>query len=66
MSDKDDATDRSDPAQPPHPLACAECGDRIDRTEWHPVLSTTDDDGTFRVHAFCSQECRNAWRTREE
>lgn len=66
MPAEDDTDARSQPAQPDVPLICAECGDRIDRTEWHPVTTTTDDDGAFRLVAFCSRACREAWQADED
>lgn len=66
MRNEDETDDHSSPAQPEIPLTCAECGERVDPTEWHPVTTTTDDDGTFRLRAFCSQACRDAWRDRHD
>lgn len=40
---------------------CSTCGARIDATEWHPLTTRVDDDGAFRVHAFCGADCRAAW-----
>ena len=41
-------------------IRCAECDAWIDRNEWHPVRAVTTDDD-FRIHAFCSEACREAW-----
>lgn len=60
--DTNDADARSHSVEPEAPLTCTECGDPVDRTEWHPVATTTDDDGTLGVRAFCSGACRDAWR----
>lgn len=43
------------------PKTCANCGKQIDTSEWHPLVTRTDDDGTFRVYAFCSEKCRDEW-----
>jgi len=40
---------------------CANCGRRIDTTEWHPLATERDDDGDFNVYAFCSEHCRDEW-----
>lgn len=40
---------------------CTNCGDEIDSTEWHPVRATHDEDGEFRIYAFCSEECLEEW-----
>lgn len=50
-----DVTARAD-----EPKVCANCGDRIETTEWHPV-ETRVEDGDFRMYAFCSVDCREAW-----
>lgn len=41
--------------------ACANCGAEIDGSEWHPVRATHDEDGEFRIYAFCSEECLEEW-----
>lgn len=46
--------------QPTDQTTCANCGASIDRNQWHPVRATTADDD-FRIHAFCSERCREAW-----
>lgn len=40
---------------------CARCGAHIDTSEWHPLMTETNNDGSFRVYAFCSEECRDEW-----
>lgn len=39
---------------------CANCGDAINCSEWHPVRASNDD-GEFRIYAFCSEECLEKW-----
>lgn len=43
------------------PKICANCGSEIDTKEWHPLVTRTDDDGNFRVYAFCDEDCRDEW-----
>lgn len=45
------------------PDVCSNCGTSLSEEGWHPLRATTDPDGTFRVHAFCDEECLNAWET---
>lgn len=52
----DDSSVRAD-----EPKTCANCGAEIDTTEWHPLVTRTDGDGTFHVYAFCDESCRNEW-----
>jgi endogenous inhibitor of DNA gyrase (YacG/DUF329 family) len=40
---------------------CAHCGTTIDTSEWYPVETATDRDGTLVFHPFCSANCRSAW-----
>jgi hypothetical protein len=40
---------------------CVVCGEPIDTTGWYPIRGRQDDDGIFRVYAFCSEACREAW-----
>lgn len=54
-----DADETATPAD--EPKTCANCGTRIDTTEWHPVVTRTDADGNFRVYAFCDTGCRDEW-----
>jgi len=30
-------------------------------TEWHPLVTRTNDDGSFQVFAFCSRDCKTTW-----
>lgn len=68
MRDKDQETapdDASDDSavRADEPKICANCGKQIDTMEWHPVVTRTDDDdGRFRVYAFCDEDCRDKWR----
>jgi hypothetical protein len=55
-----DAARTDDSERADRPKSCAHCGKRIDTTEWHPV-ATVDDDGAFRVYAFCDEDCRDEW-----
>jgi endogenous inhibitor of DNA gyrase (YacG/DUF329 family) len=41
---------------------CAECGDRVPASEWHPVATHRDDDGEMEIYAFCSESCRTSWQ----
>jgi len=43
------------------PKTCACCGTPIDMTEWHPLVTRTNDDGSFQVFAFCSRDCKTTW-----
>lgn len=43
------------------PKICANCGSQIETKEWHPLETMIDDDGNFRVYAFCDAECRDEW-----
>lgn len=54
--DTADATERAD-----QPKACANCGEHIDLTEWHPVATRDDDEDGFRMYAFCDGDCRDEW-----
>lgn len=55
-TDDDHSSVRAD-----EPKTCANCKTQIDTTEWHPLVTRRDDDGTFRVYAFCSEACRDEW-----
>lgn len=46
------------------PKSCANCGTQIDTAEWHPIVTRTDDDGSFHVYAFCDEDCRDEWQER--
>lgn len=64
MFDTDDTvtTDREEPRDDSdHLTECAACGGTIVTTEWHAVRGVTDDDGDFRLYAFCDRDCRSAW-----
>lgn len=66
-------TSRSSMAnQPPHqeqdgkvrdwfPKTCEYCGATLELTEWCPVVSTTDAEGTLQFHTFCDEDCMDAW-----
>ena len=43
------------------PKSCACCSAEIDLSDWHPLVTRTDDDGTFHVYAFCSDDCKAEW-----
>jgi len=63
-SDRGDAREADSPAEPESVTGvaeCAVCGRRFDAATWHPVTTRTDD-GEFRLYAFCSTDCRGAWR----
>ena len=47
------------PVRADEPKTCANCGKRIDTSEWHPLATRVDDDGNFTVYAFCSDRCRD-------
>lgn len=57
----DDEIDTESSVRADEPKTCAHCGTQIDTTEWHPLVTRTDDDGTFRVRAFCDDGCRDEW-----
>lgn len=44
---------------------CTYCGARIDPEEWHPVATRRDDEGTAEIYDFCSEACREAWRSEQ-
>lgn len=56
-----DAVRDGSSARADEPKTCANCGSQIDTKEWHPLVTRTDDDGTFRVYAFCDVDCRGEW-----
>lgn len=43
------------------PKRCASCGKEIDIKEWHPLVTRTNNDGSFQVYAFCDGNCREKW-----
>lgn len=45
------------------PRQCATCGERIALEQWHPVVARTDEEDTFELYAFCSEDCRRAWES---
>lgn len=51
----DESTDGNDVER------CANCGDRIETGEWHPVDTARDADGEFVLVQFCTEACRDAW-----
>lgn len=40
---------------------CAHCGQSIDTSDWYPVTTRRNGDGTRRFYSFCSQACQSAW-----
>lgn len=56
-----DATADESAVRADEPKTCANCGTQIDTTAWHPLVTRTDDDDTFRVYAFCDETCREEW-----
>ena len=66
MRDKDqetapDGTSDDSAVRADEPKICANCEKQIDTMKWHPVVTRTDDDGRFRVYAFCDEDCRDEW-----
>lgn len=45
--------------------ACANCGDPVDVTEWHPLDAVVDESGSTTLYVFCSLDCRREWRDGE-
>lgn len=41
---------------------CEHCGAAIDTSDWYPVTSERDADGSVRLYDFCSEACQAAWR----
>lgn len=41
--------------------ACANCGDPVTSSEWHPAAAP---EGVPGVYAFCDAACRAAWLAR--
>lgn len=73
MSDERDATEDGQPAESPddpsradQPTYCAVCGDGIETDDWHPVATRQNGDEEFQLYAFCSEDCREAWDSRED
>lgn len=40
---------------------CAHCGTELSVNEWHPTVTTTDEQGELEVYSFCDDECKEAW-----
>jgi hypothetical protein len=57
-----DATQNGSTERADEPQVCANCGGEIETEEWHPLVTQTDDDGRFRVYAFCDENCRDKWK----
>ncbi|WP_331235318.1 DUF7576 family protein [Natronorarus salvus] len=38
---------------------CTNCGGSIETTDWHPVTTEVDEDGSVELFAFCSWRCRD-------
>lgn len=57
----DIAADNDVSVRADEPKTCANCGEQIDTTEWHPLVTRTDTDGNFQVFAFCNEDCRDEW-----
>lgn len=58
-----DAADDESVVRADKPKVCANCGQQIDTSDWHPLVTRTEADGTFRVFAFCDATCRDTWAT---
>lgn len=64
MSERDDtgrSADTYTPDRANRPKTCANCGATIDTKEWHPLMTETDGDDTFRLYAFCDRDCQEEW-----
>lgn len=42
-------------------VACEQCGERIETSEWYLITSDRDDDGSLQLYPFCSEACQSAW-----
>lgn len=62
---KNETVDNESSTRADEPKICANCGTQIDTKEWHPLITQTDDDGRFRVYAFCDEDCRDEWRNND-
>ena len=40
---------------------CEQCGEPIETSEWYPITSDRDDDGSLQLHPFCTEDCQSAW-----
>jgi endogenous inhibitor of DNA gyrase (YacG/DUF329 family) len=45
---------------------CSQCGQPIDTSDWYPVTTRRNEDGTRRFFSFCSQACQSAWLDEED
>lgn len=62
MTDNDtEGVDGESSGRADQPKMCVNCGKQIETTEWHPLVTRTDDDGNFHVYAFCDEACREEW-----
>jgi hypothetical protein len=43
---------------------CTECGGPIETSDWHPVTTGVDEDGSVDIYAFCSWRCRDRFDER--
>ena len=41
---------------------CDNCERPIETSDWYPVTSERDGEGSLRLYHFCSEECHDAWR----
>lgn len=57
-SDREPTAPESEDTHETQSLTCTACGQPIDRTDWHPVRTRTDDQGHFHIDVFCSMACR--------
>ena len=62
MADDDQDTGLPSDAAESDPLAyCATCMTGLNSGSWHPTISHTDQDETYHIVRFCSDECREEW-----
>lgn len=40
---------------------CAQCGEPIETSDWYPITSDRDDDGTLKLYPFCTEDCQATW-----
>lgn len=45
---------------------CENCGQAIDTSEWYPVTTHRDDEGSLQILSFCSESCRSDWLAEHE
>ncbi len=43
---------------------CSECGGPIETTDWHPVTTRVDEEGSVDLYVFCSWRCRDRFEER--